>query len=232
MSAPALALRPPCGRPGSPSRPRHRCISGRGGRGGPYQATRGGGPAAEMRPGGSRGGKLADGRVFSSCSWGKAASVSRRVKRPFLDVEGALCVVLFSGGILCCLRFTFSTLKRSRAFPFEKLCSSSHTACVGVGISPFSMTKCLKKQGTCLTVSRQPCSLFLFLERFTFFKDEAFYIRGTVAAESVFASPKPRIVPIKARWGKGRGPGGGGTPSRASRGGSPSPGKKLPRNQR
>ena len=163
MSAPALALRPPCGRPGSPSRLRHRCISGRGGRGGPYQATRGGGPSAEMRPGGSRGGKLADGRVFFSCSWGKAASVSRRVKRPFLDVEGALCVVLFSGGILCCLRFTF-------------------------------------------------------------FKDEAFYIRGTVAAESAFASPKPRIVPIKARWGKGRGPGGGGTPSRASRGGSPSPG--------
>ena len=26
MSAPAAALRPPCGRPGSPSRPRHRCI--------------------------------------------------------------------------------------------------------------------------------------------------------------------------------------------------------------
>ena len=33
MSAPAAALRPPCGRPGSPSRPRHRCISARGGRG-------------------------------------------------------------------------------------------------------------------------------------------------------------------------------------------------------
>ena len=33
MSAPALALRPPCGRTGSPSRPRHRCISAGGGRG-------------------------------------------------------------------------------------------------------------------------------------------------------------------------------------------------------
>ena len=28
MSAPAAALRPPCGRPGSPPRPRHRCICG------------------------------------------------------------------------------------------------------------------------------------------------------------------------------------------------------------
>ena len=33
MSAPAAALRPPCGRTGSPSRPRHRCISAGGGRG-------------------------------------------------------------------------------------------------------------------------------------------------------------------------------------------------------
>ena len=30
MFAPAAALRPPPGRPGSPSRPRHRCISGKG----------------------------------------------------------------------------------------------------------------------------------------------------------------------------------------------------------
>ena len=30
MSAPAAALRPPCGRPGSPSRPRHRCVKARG----------------------------------------------------------------------------------------------------------------------------------------------------------------------------------------------------------
>ncbi len=33
MFAPALALRPPCGRTGSPPRPRHRCISAGGGRG-------------------------------------------------------------------------------------------------------------------------------------------------------------------------------------------------------
>ena len=33
MSAPAAALRPPCGRTGSPSRPRHRCISAGGGGG-------------------------------------------------------------------------------------------------------------------------------------------------------------------------------------------------------
>ena len=180
MSAPAAALRPPCGRPGSPSRPRHRCISGRGGRGEPYQATRGGGPAAEMRPGGSRGGKPADGGVFSSRSWGKESPVSRRVKRPVLDGEGRpLCVALFGrhSPLLCVS--AFSKLKRSRAF---SVCSASHPKTYGLSFRgksarffrlllagrrcaarhfAFFNDKMLKKQGTCLTVSRQPYSLFL-----------------------------------------------------------------------
>ena len=41
MSAPAAALRPPFGRTGSPSRPRHRCIKSKGRRGCPSQATEG-----------------------------------------------------------------------------------------------------------------------------------------------------------------------------------------------
>ena len=48
---------------------------------------------------------------------------------------------------------------------------------------------------------------------------------GTGALGKAAAFPCPFIFPNKARWGKGRGPGGGGPPSRASRGGSPSSGK-------
>ena len=48
---------------------------------------------------------------------------------------------------------------------------------------------------------------------------------GTGALGKAAAFPCPFIFPNKARWGKGRGPGGGGPPTRASRGGSPTPGK-------
>ena len=59
MSAPALALRPPCGRPGSPSRPRHRCISGVGG--------------GLSLPEGSRSGRLAGRERYSSHTWGASS---------------------------------------------------------------------------------------------------------------------------------------------------------------
>ena len=44
--------------------------------------------------------------------------------------------------------------------------------------------------------------------------------RGTVAGWKAVASPQCRILPNKARWGKDGGPGGKGTPLRASQGGS------------
>ena len=100
MSAPAAALRPPFGRPGSPPRPQHAASAARDGRG--------------DLAGRSGGGKLADRRaVFlsfvGSCRnafhlWrtGEVAPVSRRVKGRSLMLRGGLCVLLFSGGILCC----------------------------------------------------------------------------------------------------------------------------------
>ena len=48
--------------------------------------------------------------------------------------------------------------------------------------------------------------------------------RGTVATGKTAAEPRRCILPKKARWGRGWGAGGRGTPSRASGGGAPSPG--------
>ena len=111
-----------CGAPSSlrasgiASAPAARCISGNGRKGGTL-------------PGGSGGGKLADRRaVFlsfvGSCRnafhlWrtGEVAPVSRRVKGRSLMLRGGLCVLLFSGGILCC----FSRAISLKCFAFQTI---------------------------------------------------------------------------------------------------------------
>ena len=62
MSAPAAALRPPCGRTGSPSHPRHRCISAGGGRGNCAGRRFSVKMTGKAGPGGGYSGKPAGGR--------------------------------------------------------------------------------------------------------------------------------------------------------------------------
>ena len=149
------------------------------------------------------------GELFSSRSWGKEAPVSRRVKRPFLDGEGRpLCVALFGrhSPLLCVSAFFL--LIRSRAF---SVCSVSHPKPYGLSFRgksarffrlllagrrcaaryfAFFNDKMLKKTGN---MSDGLSSVI--------FPVSVLYIRGTVAAESAFVSPKRQIIPIKARWG-------------------------------
>ena len=72
MSAPAAALRPPCGRPGSPSRPRHRCIA--------TSLHQRQGAEGLALPGGSKGGKLADGRAAVLALTPGRAALCHRLK--------------------------------------------------------------------------------------------------------------------------------------------------------
>ena len=148
-------------------------------KGGALSGNEGRRASGRDEPGGSGGGKPADGGVFSSRSWGKEAPVSRRVKRPFLDGEGRpLCGALFGrhSPLLCVS--AFSKLKCSRAF---SVCSVSHPKPYGLSFRGKSARffrlllagrRCaarhfaffddkMLKQGTCLTVSRQSYSLFL-----------------------------------------------------------------------
>ena len=137
MSAPAAALRPPCGRTGSPSRPRHAASAAR---------TKG-----ASLPGDSEGEKLADGRTVLPHVRGKL--------RSFLDIEGnPLCFAVFGRHSLFLCVSLFSKLEHSifpntrskrarlsarkagpfysgtyqhklKHFQFETLCVSNHTAC-------------------------------------------------------------------------------------------------------
>ena len=101
MFAPAAALRPPSGRPGSPSRPRHAASTTRGGRGGLSRLQR--------KTESSQTGKLffltfvraavthsiSGARVFLTYV-GVSAPAPKRVTRPFFDVEEwPLCFPVF-----------------------------------------------------------------------------------------------------------------------------------------
>ena len=91
MSAPAAALRPPSGRPGSPLRPRHAASAARGGRNklAGRQRRRETGGQESCFSSRSR-------RAAVTRSTNEVAPVSRRVKRTFLDVEGRpLCFTVF-----------------------------------------------------------------------------------------------------------------------------------------